>query len=432
MKFPQSTPLMLSVSFLIIGTALLAPQSAQSRAEESNSIPESINYAEHVAPILNRSCVPCHRPGQTAPFSLIGYENAKRYSDMIAIATDKRRMPPWKAVKGDLEFRGDMSLTSDELRILKLWADSGAPRGDAAREPKPPTFRDGWQLGEPDLLVEMPHEIELEADGADEYWNFVITPKIDKPTWVSAIDVEPGNRRIVHHVIAFLDSSGQGRKLVHGPRGDGKSGYRTTGGGVGFMPEGALGGWAPGATAARLPSAAGILLKPGTDVILQVHYNKSGKPEKDRTRVALYTAPDQPTDQVQIVFIPNLLINIKPGLANQTFTQRLPLPRPVKVYTLMPHMHLLGKSMKVTAAYPDGTSKTLINVQDWDFNWQTIYHLKEPEILPAGTLLTIEATFDNSADNPFQPHDPPRTVRWGEETTDEMMLLVAGIAPVKE
>ena len=263
MKFYQSTPMVLCASFGVLGLATLAVPA--SKPSEPEKVP---TYAEEVAPILNRSCVQCHRPNQTAPFSLIGYENAKRYSDMVAIATHKRRMPPWKAVKGDIEFRDDISLSEHEIDILQRWADAGAPRGDASKEPKLPTFRDGWQLGEPDLLVEMPEEFELGADGEDEYWNFVITPKIDRPTWVSAIDVAPGNKRIVHHVIAFLDKSGRGRKLVQGPRGDHKSGYRTAGGGVGFIPDGALGGWAPGANAARLPFEAGILLEPGVDIIL--------------------------------------------------------------------------------------------------------------------------------------------------------------------
>ncbi|QYK53338.1 MAG: hypothetical protein KF824_00260 [Fimbriimonadaceae bacterium] len=433
MKFNQKWPILFTpaIGILALGVFFHPNPSVKPAPQTPPAGIKAVTYAEHVAPILNNSCVKCHRPGQSAPFSLIGYENAKRYSDMIALATSKKRMPPWKAVPGEVKFLDDTHLSDEQITLLSAWADAGAPRGDKSKEPVTPTFPEGWALGKPDMLLEMPYEFELGADGSDEYWNFVITPNITKPTYISAIDVEPGNKRIVHHVIAFLDKSGQGKKLVQS-RGDKRAGYKTTGGGVGFNPDGSLGGWAPGAKQSRLPDHAGMLIEPGTDIILQVHYNKSGKPEKDQTKVAVYLNQGVPKEQVDVKFIPNPFIRIVPGKAGQKFRSEIPIPAKIKIYSLMPHMHLLGREMKATAIYPDGKEKVLIEVKDWDFNWQLIYNLKTPEILPAGSKLRLEAEYDNSVDNPFQPHDPPKLVRWGEETTDEMMLLVAGITVLRD
>jgi cytochrome c553 len=423
----------------IFGLALFPEPTSPKKTPDATTEFKQVTYAEHVAPILNNNCVKCHRTGENAPFSLEGYANAKRYSDMIALATSKKRMPPWKVLPGDVDFRDDAHLSDEAIATLATWAEAGAPRGDSSKEPATPKFQSGWANGTPDMIWEMPYEHTLSAEGDDEYWNFVYSPKITEPTWISGIDVQPGNKNIVHHVIVFLDEKGQGKKLAQGSRGDGKLGYRSSGGGVGFNPDGALGGWAPGAHGHLLPSDAGFLLKPGTDVIIQLHYNKSGKPEKDKTQIAVYTNKSKPQHSVELAFIPNPLIAIKPGLANQKFTQNLPLPAQVggkkvnfRFYNLMPHMHLLGKEMKATAVLPNGSEKTLIDLKDWDFNWQLIYTPVKPIDLPGGTKIRIEAVYDNSTDNPFQPNDPPKWVRWGEETDDEMMLLVAAFTMIQE
>lgn len=409
-------------SLFVAGVALVScgPNAKRGAPAEANP-----TYAGSVATILNQKCVSCHRPDQAAPFSLIGYENAKKWASMAAVATGKKRMPPWKALPADVAYAEDGHLSEQEIATIKAWADAGAPRGDKAKEPKPPTFPVGWRLGEPDMLWPMPYEHELGASGEDEYWNFVITPNITKPTWISAIDVAPGNKKIVHHVIAFLDKKGRGKKLATSDKGDGKRGYRSSGGGIGFLPDGSLGGWAPGANTKKLPADAGFLLEPGTDVILQIHYNKSGKVERDQTKVAVYTQPQTPSERVELAWIANPFIKIEPGKAGQVFKQEFKIPAPIKLYTLMPHMHLLGRSMTAWAVLPGGKQMKLVDVQDWDFNWQLIYELEKPLRLPAGTVLKVEASYDNSKDNPFQPFDPPRLVRWGEETKDEMMLLVA-------
>jgi hypothetical protein len=396
-----------------------------------------ITYADNVALILNNNCVKCHRAGENAPFSLEGYANAKRYSEMIAMATSKRIMPPWKAQPGDVEFKDDAHLTDEQIAMLQAWADSGALRGDKAKEPAPLKFAKGWANGEPDLLLKMPYSKEISAEGEDEYWNFIVSPDIKEPVWISGMDVAPGNKNIVHHVIAYTDKSGRGRKLAVGPKGDGKLGYRSSGGGVGFNPDGALGGWAPGAHGHLLPEDAGFLLEPGTDIILQVHYNKSGKVEADQTTIALYTNKTTPKHAVDLEFLANPFIRIQPNKADQKFKFDMPLPAKIRgqevsfrLYNLMPHMHLLGQTMKATAILPDKSEKILIDLKNWDFNWQLVYTPVQPIDLPGGTIIRLEATYDNTTDNPFQPHDPPKLTTWGEETTDEMMLLVSAIAVI--
>ncbi|MBX3096764.1 MAG: redoxin family protein [Fimbriimonadaceae bacterium] len=387
---------------------------------------EEVNYAEHVAEILNEKCATCHRPGEVAPFSIIGYENAKKWSRMIAKVTSEKTMPPWLAADG-VPFAHDLRLSERQIATLKTWAEAGAPQGDESKTPTPPTFPVDWALGTPDLTLEMAEPIKMGAEGEDEYWHFVIKPNITEPVYVQAIDVKPGNRTIVHHVIAFLDESGQSDRLVAAP-GARSGGYRNSGGGPGFVPSNSFGGWAPGMMPTRLPEGTGFLLKPGTNVVLQIHYHKSGKEEVDQTKMALYFAKEKVEKPVSIAWLANPVIRIPAGNPEVKFTQTIPIPVDITLYNLMPHMHMLGQKMKATLVKPDGSEELLIQVDQWNFNWQFAYSLKTPHKIAAGSKLRIEAEYDNSANNPYQPHNPPKDIRWGEETTDEMMLLVAAIS----
>lgn len=380
-----------------------------------------ITYADHIAHILNQHCVACHRPDQAAPFRLDTYEDASRWAAMVAYSTQNGTMPPWKAVPGFGQFRDANVLTERQIAMLQAWADAGAPSGDLSQAPVAPTFAEGWALGEPDRILQLDAPFEIPAGGRDEYWHFVFDPQISEPTYVKAFDVEPDNRRILHHVIAFIDRSGQAEQLVQS-RGNG-IGYENAGG-IGFIPSGAVGGWAPGLQPVALEQGSGILLEPGDRIVLQMHYTKTGRPELDQSRVALYFAQEEITEPIQIHFMANPLIRIVPGEKDQKFTSRMTLPADVRVHGSMPHMHLLGRSMRAWAELPDGTIEPIVYVRDWDFDWQMQYVFEEPLELPRGTVIHLEAVFDNSSDNPRNPSNPPRLVRWGEETTDEMMLLV--------
>lgn len=399
-------------------------QGSQSPTPKANP---KVTFAEDVAPIIYKKCASCHRPGEVAPFSLDSYEEVKKRADMVALVTGQHLMPPWKTLPTDVKYANENRLSDSEIATIKAWADQGAPLGDASKMPEPPTSVGGWALGKPDLVVQMPEPFHLAADGRDEYWNFVIDPKLEKPVYVAGLDVKPGNNRVVHHVIAFLDKSGKSAELATQPGSRG-GGYMTSGGGIGVVPSGALGGWAPGVAPAKFEKGVGFLLEPGTKIVLQVHYHKSGKPEIDQTKLGLYFQEAPVKTRARIAWLAALGIKIPAGDSRATFQQTFVVPNDTTLYTVMPHMHKLGKAMKATAVFPDGSKKVLVDVPNWDFNWQLVYTLKEPLHLPKGTKIVLDATYDNSSGNPNNPNDPPKDVRWGEQTSDEMMLLVCTVS----
>ncbi len=386
-------------------------------------VPANPTYAKHVAPILNEHCVQCHRPGEVAPFSLIGYDNAKKWASMASVVTHSKQMPPWKAKAGYGEFADVNQLSVEKIEILKRWNDQGTPRGNMAEEPKPPTFSSEWALGKPDMVITQSKPYAVTAEGTDEYRNFVVKSDFKEPMWVTAMDVKPGNAKVVHHVIVFLDNNGQSERLAANTK-DGREGYETFGG-VGFLPSGSLGGWAPGMRARMLPAGKAFKVAPGARFVMQVHYNKSGKPETDLTKVGLYFSK-QPVDQeMDLAWLFNVFVNIPAGAKQhkQVYQQRIPAD--ITVYAVMPHMHLLGREMKAWVEKPDKSVTPLIHVEDWDFNWQLNYIFKEPIKVPKGSKIIVEAIYDNSSDNPNNPSSPPQQVRVGERTTDEMQLLIA-------
>ncbi len=412
--------LIVAGSFIALVTGLtIATVSPESKPKTV----KNPTYAEHVAPLLNARCVECHRPGEVGPFSLVGYENAKKRSAMIAAVTESRQMPPWKAVEGYGEFHDENRLTREEISLLVTWAKNGAPRGDAKKEPKSPEFSGEWSLGQPDKVISASKPFKLGAEGEDVYRNFVIDPGLTETKYVTAIDVKPGNAKVVHHVIAFLDPSDQGQKLA-AKQNDGQEGYSSSGGGVGFIPRGALGGWAPGVRARFLPDGIGYKLAPGTKIIMQVHYHKSGKEETDLTRVGLYFADKPVAKECSIFWAANPIFRIPAGADKHRVRWDTPIPADITAYWVMPHMHLLGKSMKAWIKKKDGSEVPLVHVDSWDFNWQLVYSLRAPLKVEKGSTLCVEAYYDNSTGNPNNPSNPPKAVSWGEETTDEMALLV--------
>ncbi|KAA0224785.1 hypothetical protein FCG40_06400 [Fimbriimonadia bacterium ATM] len=397
------------------GCFLMPPPSVESKP--------AATYADSVAHIVFDHCTPCHRPGEVAPFSLTTFEEARKWSQMIAYVAEKRIMPPWKAVSGFNRFKGENLLTDAEIATLKQWADAGAPRGDEKTEPKAPSFSSEWTLGTPDLVLMPEKAFEMPGEGRDIYRNFVIKTNFKETKWISAMDVKPGNPRVVHHVIAFLDERDRALQREQ-KQNDGQPGY-TTFGGVGFNPDGALGGWAPGLRPNRTAPGTAFELKPGTTIVLQVHYHLSGKPEKDQTKVGLYFSNEKDvTKPVRLAWIANPFFRIPPGEKDHKVNLAFPIPADVTAYGAMPHMHLLGKSMKAEVEGPDGKRRPLVWIDSWDFNWQLTYIFAEPMKVKAGSKIVIEAIYDNSPDNPNNPNNPPQEVRWGEQTTDEMFLLI--------
>lgn len=398
------------------------PVRTADRAPDLRKVPAKPTYAEHIAPILNAHCVECHQPGAVAPFSLIGYQEARRRSGTAVEAIKSKIMPPWKAVQGFGDFRDENRLTPEQVATIERWQQQGMPSGDLAKAPNTPAANAGWTLGKPDLVLEPSKPYSLGPEGSDEYVNFVIPTNYTDTKWVTAIDVRPGNNRVVHHVIAFLDAKGSTKRLAQR---EGGEWYRSFGG-IGTIPSGSLGGWAPGLKAQFTPAGTGLRLEPGSTVVLQIHYHRTGKVETDKTKLGLYFSKVPVTSEMHLAWYLDPRVNIPAGENNYRIVQRHVTQRDTTFYSVMPHMHLLGRTMTATAALPGGKVIPLIKIDDWDFNWQLSYCFKQPIRLPKGTTITIEATYDNSAENVRNPNDPPQRVRFGEQTNDEMFLMIAG------
>ena len=375
-------------------------------------------FSHDVAPVLYRQCASCHHPGGVAPFSLLTYQDAAKRARLIATVTAKRYMPPWlpEAGPSDLHFQGERRLTDREIATLARWAEAGAPLGSAAETPSAPRFPDGWQLGKPDLEVEMRTAYEVPAEGPDQYRCFAIPTPAGRDRWVRAMDTRPGNPLVVHHTLLFQDISGTARKRDTG------SGYSCFGT-PGFLPARGLGGWTPGSTPAV--KAAGIpdLLHGGADLVLQVHYHPIGKAETDRTRIALYFTDQKPARRASDIPLGSSQIDIPPGERNYKVTDHFTVPVDVDVIAINPHAHYICREMLGYAVLPDGSRKTLIHIPQWNFDWQQQYFYDKPVRLPEGTRLEMEFTYDNSAANVRNPNHPPKRVMLGPGSTDEMAGL---------
>jgi mono/diheme cytochrome c family protein len=407
-----------NVVMFAVGLSILA---ACARPEPT----EAVTFSRHIAPILYKNCAECHRPNQVAPFSLLTYDDAKKRDRMIAYVTAKRRMPPWKAEPGYGEFEDARSLSDDELSLIRQWVDAGSPAGDLSELPAVPKFHDGWALGEPDLVVTMPEPYTIPAEGPDIYRCFVFPLNLDKDTYVRAAEFRPGNRRVVHHSLLFIDSNGVGRKLDAKEPGQGY----TRVGGPGFMPAGSLDGWAPGTTVRPLPDGVGWFVRRGSDLVIQTHFHPTGKVEQEQSSIGLYFCKTRPEKQSFTLPILSREIDIPPGEANHVVRASLTIPSDATSIGVIPHAHLLGRELKATYTLPDGATRWLVWIKDWDFNRQDHYRYKEPIDLPRGTRIDIEYTYDNSAANPRNPNRPPKRVQWGEQTNDEMCILFLQFVP---
>jgi mono/diheme cytochrome c family protein len=392
--------------------------------EKATPATGEVTYTRHVARILNDRCVSCHRQGGAGPFALTDYAQAKSWAADVVSLTASGQMPPWKPVAGHGEFQNDRRMTEAEKKTLATWLAANCPQGDARDLPPAPAFASEWLRGTPDLILQPSEVYTLGASGKDEYRCFVLPTSFSEDKYISAFEILPGNRKVVHHVLSFIDTTGASEKL---DAKDPSPGYTTAAGFPGFVPQGGLGGWAPGNTGRPLPDGTARVLPKGARIVMQVHYHRSGKTEQDQTRLGLYFSRvpvERAAFDIMVVPLRARLggLRINPGNNNYECKASLTLADDYLFYSTTPHMHLLGKDMKVTATLPDGTVKPLIYVNDWDFNWQESYRYKEPLALPKGTKLDMVAHFDNSAANPNNPSDPPRLVTWGEQTNDEMCI----------
>ena len=384
-------------------------------AADTNQAPAVPTFNRDIAPILYHNYSNCHRPGQVAPFALLTYHDAAKRAKQLADVTQAHVMPPWKAEPGYGDFKDVRRLSDQQIALIRAWATHGAPEGDSADQPTPPKFAGGWLAGEPEQVFKMTQPYAVPAEGADQFRCFVIPLKADQDEYVKRVEFRPGNPRIVHHAILFLDTSGEARSRETVPG----QGYSCVGG-PGLDITGALGGWAPGATPANAPEGVASTIKKGADLVLQIHYHLDGKPEQDQSTVGLTFAKEAPAKGLTLFVLGNQRIDIPAGDSSYVVKASGVLPMDVQAIAIFPHAHYLCKDMKVDAHLPDGSVIPLIWIKDWDFNWQGAYRYTSAVKLPAGTRLEMQYTYDNSAANPHNPSDPPREVKFGEETTNEM------------
>lgn len=416
---PPRDDLVLAVEDVLAGRPV-----AVARTESSGcriSLPRTpdpsakVTWAGQIASIFQRSCQSCHRPGQIAPFSLVTYEDTVGWEDMIAEVVEQRRMPPWSADPTVGEFANDCRLPEADRDAIREWVRSGAPPGDLDIAPKPLVFRASWRSIAPDLVVSMAEPFLVPAEGVLEYQHFVIDPGLREGKWVRAMECRPGNPAVVHHMSVYAVPPGESvdpasRRLLR------------------YL----LVGTNPGTPPLVLPKGSARWLPAGTRFVFQMHYTPRGLATSDQSTLGLeFAKPAEVTRPIDMRLLLNLDIRIPPGASAYRSTASHRVEEDVLLFLLNPHMHLRGKAMRVRATYPDGRRETLLNVPRYDFRWQDYFLLKEPKLLPAGTELTAEAIYDNSADNPSNP-DPTATVRWGDQSWDEMMVCVVGLMPVRE
>jgi len=408
---------------LLLGGAYLGG-SGLARASQAGP---QITYEEHIAPLLSDRCAMCHHPDGSAPFSLMTYDDAKRHARQIATVTRSRFMPPWKVDPGDGPFIGQHPLSDAEIDLVERWVEQGAPGtsveatsrgGETGAGPIPPRgWTAGWQLGTPDLVVSLTEPYRLAGEGSDVFRIFVLPIPVDRERYVRGLEFRPGNPKVVHHANIRVDRTPASRALDEADPGPGYTGLIARSAGY---PDGHFLGWTPGQVAPLVPEDLSWRLAPGTDLVVEIHMQPSGKQEVVQPSVGFYFGDRPPTRTPVMLRLGRQTIDIPAGERHYTITDSYVLPVDVQVLALQPHAHYRLREALGEAKLPDGTSKQLLRIKDWDFRWQHVYRYVAPLELPRGTTLSMRYTYDNSPDNPRNPEHPPKRARWGQRSADEM------------
>ncbi len=401
---------------------------------DARKISTKLTYYKDVLPILQSRCQTCHRPGEIGPFSLMPYPQAVNWADDIKEYTQSRRMPPWKPVVS-VPFHSERKMTDVEIATVADWVNGGTPEGNPGDAPPPPKFTEGWVLGKPDMILTPPDDFTLGATGPDIFRCFVFSLNLPEDSFLAAYEVHPGNRRVVHHTLHFLDTRSRASKLqqreMDRPKKDGERDFGPGyGGNMGFPgffpPSGEAGAWAPGVSPQFLPDDVGFFLPKASDFVFQIHYHRTGKVEKDRTQIGLYFSKNPKCKPIQPLIIPGVFVTIPSGNDNFPVKGTAYAAQDCTLHYVAPHMHLIGKSIKVTMTPPNEQTTTLIDIKEWDFNWQEIYMFQEPIKVKKNTRFDVEAVYDNSKENLLNPFNPPRQIYLGENTNNEMCFGFIG------
>ncbi len=420
-------------------------------ADQQAAAPARVpTFTRDVAPILYKNCTGCHRPGEIAPMSLLTYEDARPNAKAMIDEVGDRHMPPWHADPAVGKFANARGLTDAERTTILRWARGGAPKGDPKDLPPLPAYTDGWALGQPDVVLTLPVEYKVPADGFVEYEYFTIPTNFTEDKWVQAIEVRPGNREVVHHVIAYTVPPKPERRPTGFRLAEGMAIPAGQSGGPEESPDKArkrgqsqfpaprrtgamIGGFAPGTSSMAFEPGSALLIRAGSSIVLQMHYTTNGKPATDRTTIGFTFATQPPQKEMRLGTLVNGTLRIPPGEKDYSIAAEMTTTADVTLRQMLPHTHLRGKSWAYTVTYPDGRSEPLLSVPHYDFNWQTDYVFAEPIKLPKGTKIRAVAHYDNSASNKSNP-DPKAEVWWGDQTWEEMMFTsfvysLDGVAP---
>jgi tetratricopeptide repeat protein len=389
----------------------------------------AVTYSQDVAPLVVERCGMCHHPAGSAPFSLLTYADAKRHASQIAAVTASRFMPPWKADPADGPFVGQRPLSDREIQLLQRWAAADAPEGDPRQLPRMPVFSEGWQLGKPDLIVTLAQPFTLGAEGTDVFRVFAIPIPTDRLRFVRGLEFRPGNPKVVHHANIRVDKTPASRRLDDEDPAPGYDGLIAR---SADYPDGHFLGWTPGQVSPLLPKALAWRLEPHTDLVVELHMQPSGKPEAVAPSVGLYFSDEPPTRTPAMLRLGRQNIDIPAGDARYTITDAYRLPVDVEVQAIQPHAHYRAHDVRGFATLPDGSTRALIDIADWDFRWQHVYRFVTPLRLPKGTTVSMRYSYDNSEDNPRNPQRPPQRVRWGQRSSDEMGDLWLQVLPRDE
>ena len=404
-------------------TALAAFLPAMLRAEP----PRPVTFSEDIAPLVFQNCTVCHRPGQIGPFALTDYESVKRRAKQIGEVTGDGTMPPWHADRGVVEYSNDRSLTPPQIALIADWVAAGTPEGDPAKTPALPLFPEGWQMGKPDLAATMPEAYLVPAEGKDIYRKFVIPLNLDQDRWVKGVEFRPGDPKVVHHILYYLDTTGKAREY---DARDPAPGFRGMGQSNGEFRY--LGGWDLGSQPTELPYGLRWFIPKGADLVVQINYHPNGRETTDQSSVGFHFS-DEPTARPwSIIPVPPHFgmmqgIDIPAGAKEHLEEASFVIPEDCEAFAVNAHAHYLGKRMEMRATFKDGSTRWLLKTSNWDFQWQEDYIFQQPIKLPAGTRLDVLMSYDNSAENPNNPTHPPRRVVWGPFTTDEMGVITLSV-----
>ena len=420
-------PIALLVVFLLSHSVLgLAAPKAPKEISNTNS---QVTFNKDIAPILFHYCAACHRPGESGPFPLLSYKDAKSHARQIAAVTQSRFMPPWLPEPGEFKFADELRLSDTQIATIVHWVEQGAVEGAPSDLLPAPSFAEGWQTGTPDLVIKAEKPYQLPAGGTDQYWNFIFHTPVNKTRWLKAIEIRPGDKRVVHHANVLVDRMESARAQESSP-GSGFGGMEIKIESEAFDPDSHFLFWKPGTAPYTEPPGMALRLDAGTDLVLNIHLQPSGKAEEIQPSLGLYFTEQPATHFPMLLQLENdRKLDIPPGEKNFVVTDEFTLPEDVQLLAIYPHAHYVGKDLQAFAKFPDGTHKSLIHIPSWDLNWQAVFRYETPVELPAGTIISMRYRYDNSDENIRNPNVPPKRVAGGNRASDEMAHLWLQVLP---